>query len=967
MPLLPFEILLLPPANLLVALRLAGPAAAISNHATFPVRLFFTHPAPALLDVAERRLRDRVLRRVRQHPLERFSGLSSEAVPLSVQASVEPTVDIAERQVGGTLVKDGERRVAGDDVIDALGGERNASRADFDDYGIVGLFHDLADDLAAAPQVNLISRERRSQEWNQSENRAVHHILYQPLSTIAPPHSTKILRAPAPTSPPTQPPPLKGGGVSLAVSLSLCGWPSTGRSLESRRLETTRHRVGDALGLLGLALAGLLAVGGAASSTDGFLLGIPSLPWVVVVMALVAMAAKLAPAGPLAAVGLLPLVVALVLGVSLPGLWAWSGPALGVIGAACFLAAMWGPRPKRLAEILFIPVVLVTHLGAAARVQETVGAEGDEPHYLMVAESLLQDGDLALEPDYAEERYAPFYRKPDLAPHYRVRGRDGEILSLHAIGLSLLLLPAYGLGGYPAASFFMALLSVALAVEIRGLIREQTGDSTVADAAAWVAALSPPILHYAGLIFTEIPAALVVAIVLRRGREPWKLSPAAAAGLATACAFLPWLNVRFVPLTIILLLYLAVQPNRKRLVALAAPTLISAAGVAIYHWILYGFWDPRLVYGSRPELSVAALPEGMQGLLLDQEFGLLVYAPAFALAVPGVFFLGRLRRRVTLTSVALVAAVLLTAASWHMWRGGWNPPARFLVPVVAPLVLAIAAAARRVRPAALATLVAWGIWLGVAGAWDPALVHRDRDGTAPFFRAHSGAVEWTTVLPAFVLEEDDRHSLALIWAGLLVFAVWPVRDPRRPGAGSWVLTSAVLVVATGLAHGASDGRSHGRSSARLVGRPALQVPGWKYTSGATARWGTADLGWDGFYEPHRYPDGASVARRLRLPAGVYRLALDIEPLGEPVLPPRLALLSEARGARSEYWPMESAGRLQATFRVPQDHAFSLALVGGSAFQVRTVALAPSTFPGADGLSSQMPEYDRGAMVGSSRR
>ena len=249
------------------------------------------------------------------------------------------------------------------------------------------------------------------------------------------------------------------------------------------------------------------------------------------------MAAKLAPSGPLAAVGLLPLVVLLLCGVSFPGLWAWSGPALGVLGAACFLATMWGWRPKALT--LFIPVVLVAHLGAAARVQQTVGAEGDEPHYLMVAESLLRDGDLALEPDYAEKRYAPFYRKPDLAPHYRVRGRDGEILSLHAIGLSLLLLPAYGLGGYPAASFFMALLSVALAVEIRGLIREQIGDSTVADAAAWVAALSPPILHYSGLIFTEIPAALVVAIVLRRGREPWKLWPPAAAGLATACAFPP--------------------------------------------------------------------------------------------------------------------------------------------------------------------------------------------------------------------------------------------------------------------------------------------------------------------------------------------------------------------------------------------------------------------------------------------
>ena len=209
--------------------------------------------------------------------------------------------------------------------------------------------------------------------------------------------------------------------------------------------------------------------------------------------------------------------------------------------------------------------------------------------------------------------------------------------------------------------------------------------------------------------------------------------------------------------------------------------------------------------------------------------------------------------------------------------------------------------------------------------------------------------------------------MALIWAGLLILAVWPVRDPRRPGAGGWLLTSAVLVVATGLAQGASDGRSHGRSAVRLIGCSALQVPGWKHTSAAPARWGTADLGWDGFYEPHRYPDGASVARRLRLPAGEYRLALEMEPLGEPLQPPRLALLSEARSARSEYWPMESAERLRASFRVSDDHAFSLAIVGGSAFQLRAVELQGSTFPAADGLSSQMSEDHGSAMVSSSRR
>ncbi len=55
-------------------------------------------------------------------------------------------------------------------------------------------------------------------------------------------------------------------------------------------------------------------------------------------------------------------------------------------------------------------------------------------------------------------------------------GRDGEIYSLHAVGLSLLVLPAYAIGGYPAVSFFMALLAALLVREIRELAPRPGGE-----------------------------------------------------------------------------------------------------------------------------------------------------------------------------------------------------------------------------------------------------------------------------------------------------------------------------------------------------------------------------------------------------------------------------------------------------------------------------------------------------------
>ena len=100
----------------------------------------------------------------------------------------------------------------------------------------------------------------------------------------------------------------------------------------------------------------------------------------------------------------------------------------------------------------------------------------------MVADSLLRDGDLSLEQDYAAGRYRAFFIARPLAPHYRVRGRGGEIYSLHAVGLSLLLLPAYALGGYPAASFFMAPLAALLVAGDPRAVRAWTGERARATA-----------------------------------------------------------------------------------------------------------------------------------------------------------------------------------------------------------------------------------------------------------------------------------------------------------------------------------------------------------------------------------------------------------------------------------------------------------------------------------------------------
>jgi hypothetical protein len=700
-------------------------------------------------------------------------------------------------------------------------------------------------------------------------------------------------------------------------------------------------------GLSGLAVVTALALaglGGAASTPgEGLLLGIPAVPLVVAGIGLAVLFGRLAGVEAFGAGLGLAVPLALLVAPRLPGVAALSGPPLLALAAAGMLAVLSSRVVKVPPAAAVFAIVGVAYALVAWRVQESVGPHGDEPHYLMVAQSLLQDHDLRLERDYAERRYTAFTDE-ELAPHYRVRGRGGAIYSVHAIGLSLLVLPAYALGGYAGASFFMAALAWLLVREIHRLLGAAGVSERPALGLACVLALSPPLVQYVGLVFTEIPAALVLARALRGilAPSPWRAREVVVWALPL-CA-LPWFNVRYAPVTAIVLAgALLARPSRRVAGALAAVAFVSAAGIMAYHRALYGFVDPRLVWGARPEFRLATLGEGLPGLALDQEFGLLPYAPLFAFCLPGLVRLARERTRLAAVALALVLAVVGTAGSWHMWRGGFNPPARFLVPLLPVFALALARALSGGLGAAGALAAGWGLWVGAFGAWDPSLVHRDRDGTAPFFRAWSGAEEWTRLLPGFVLEESapDRWPLTAVWTIALGAAVL-ARRRSAPTAGGLAVGSSALLVAAGAASLLSSGRTGGRDAVRVVERAALALPAARPVRG-TAAWEPSVLDWGPLYEPHRHPAGAAIGSRLPLPAGRYRLEVEADVLGPE--PPALEVWPEGarRGIVTSLTRTEEG--LAGTIDVPGGaRAVTLLLKGGSPNVLEELRLAvqPST-------------------------
>jgi hypothetical protein len=307
--------------------------------------------------------------------------------------------------------------------------------------------------------------------------------------------------------------------------------------------------------------------------------------------------------------------------------------------------------------------------------------------------------------------------------------------------------------------------------------------------------------------------------------------------------------------------------------------------------------------------------------------------------------LARTRRLEAAAAIGLVAAVLAVASAWPMWRGGFNPPARFLLPVLPAMAVGVACWLKRGLSFPAAMLIGWSAWTGLAGAVDRPLVHRDRDGTAPFFRAQSGALEWTRLLPGYVLDESarDRVALTVIWAVALGAAAVARRTPTAPRVlMGWGGLLAASAVASRLG---SDG-SGGRDAVRLLGRTAIVLPAGPVVRGE-ARWTPADLGWGPLYEPHRHPDGAEIGSRLPLAEGDYTVEIQVERVPSSLPPPALEVRTGG-GWRAGPLQEGPAGVLRGGFQLPARGSATLVLRDGGPLILKEIRLWRSTFSGGSG-------------------
>ena len=412
--------------------------------------------------------------------------------------------------------------------------------------------------------------------------------------------------------------------------------------------------------------------------------------------------------------------------------------------------------------------------------------DGDEPHYLTITQSILQDHDLKIENNHRQRDYEAYFGR-SIKPDFLKRSKDGQIYSIHAPGLPLLVAPAFALFGYRGVLIELVLLSAAASALVWLVAWRVTRDA----AAAWFGwatfALSVPFFFHAPALFPDGLGAVLISVALlplvdARAREPRRL-----VAVGVALALLPWLNSRFALLSSMAALAiagrLATDRSRlaSRLAALAMFPVISAVAFFSFFQVIYGTPNPSVVYAGVPSMSVSVgtLARGVPGLLFDQQFGLIPNAPVYLCAFAGVMLmLWRGPRRLALELLLIAIPYFLVAASFTSWWGGTTAPARYFVPIT-PLLAVPAAfwfatansvAARTVSLVAL--FISLLMTATIASVDRGAFVFNFRDGMSRVAHWLSPVVDLTRALPSLFQNPPSTVLLqTAVWIAALTFAV----------------------------------------------------------------------------------------------------------------------------------------------------------------------------------------------------
>jgi hypothetical protein len=450
----------------------------------------------------------------------------------------------------------------------------------------------------------------------------------------------------------------------------------------------------------------------------------------------------------------------------------------------------------RRAALTLAAVLLVPYFALLPYHNSTMPTASDEPHYLIIMQSLALDHDLDLTNNYDSEAYREFY--PDTLPDRHVIQVGPWQYPIRDLGLPLIGSLPFALAGRAGVVALMGLVAAALAAQLYLACRDLRIAHRPALLGTAVACLTHPILSYTTQIYPELLAALAFVSAARLVRGGRGATPLALAAAAACVGVLPWLSTRAALIALgvgLVIAYCALRPSAPaslvqrvvRGMAVAVPFFALLGALSFVNWQLFGRFMPGAAYylvSDQQQVLTFAPQVGTLGLLFDRTFGLIPRAPIYLLAALGVFPLWRRGRSALLVALFLgwLAAFAFIASIAFWWADG-GPPSRYILAGLPFFAVLLAAGLERLEGlrsvawrAVGAGLAAFSLFIAYVFAVLPNIRYdlaadirlSERDGQLWEFAGRLVRPDPAALFPSIVRATPFDLALGTIWLVLLV-------------------------------------------------------------------------------------------------------------------------------------------------------------------------------------------------------
>lgn len=361
---------------------------------------------------------------------------------------------------------------------------------------------------------------------------------------------------------------------------------------------------------------------------------------------------------------------------------------------------------RKKAAVLFVLALILFNAGSVLMISGGVTFSGDEPHYLLISQSLLKDGDFLLLNNYSQKEYSAYMPDGVELDVHLAPGTEGY--SFHSPGLAILLFPFYAIGKlFPEnvliffVRFGMSIFGALLGVQLFLFCLQEWKKEKLALLLWSIFSLTTPIFFHSIHIYPDIVLAFLSLTAFRLLRFSDPVSRPKLLVLGFLIGLFLWLHsVKSILISVPLVLYSIWILIRKKKVGwnilyfflpLLALTLIHT----LFSSLLYGSLSPfsvsvkgtttsaESVSMIREFLSAADFKyrvETLFGYFFDQRDGLLFYSPVYVFSFLGMIELGKRNLRRLAFFLFLTAPYILGQA-FLTQRGAYAPQARTQVAV----------------------------------------------------------------------------------------------------------------------------------------------------------------------------------------------------------------------------------------------------------------------------------------------